>query len=306
VKILLALAWLVATCSSSDGADVAQILETWRARQAETTTLSLQWKNDVRIGGKVFQVEESLVFDEMRRLRTDTYQIGSGGRGDQHPVTSRKSINVFDAAVRTTFFEQGQAEFPSAHIIEGSTINVARFLFIAPVFLAVRPLDPNFTARPLDSMIDSGKRETFQGQNCILLNCGDNTLWVTDDPHALLVRCHNRSSLDLRPLSDMHLSYVREGTNWRLKQWKVIRFGINEQQIVDAREATVTNWTANKPIDEEVFRLTYPPGTFVSNTLLDESFITREGKPSRVIRKGEFTGDNYKQLRDSEPPPVPE
>lgn len=303
---------MVLAVRPANGIEPAAVWEVWMHRQRAVPALSVSWKTDIWIGGvsateslasETYTVEEGLVFDRQGRVRADVYSVGREGRGSDH-VISQRVISIFDGTKETEFFERTSGNFPAAFIRPGTTISVTGFRPLIPLFLAIRPLDPSFHNVPLKEIADSGSRADFQGRRCAVYHCGTDDVWVTDDEDALLVRLYRKSSRDGRVRSEMQITYTHDQPIWMIQEWTILGYGVDQTQIAETRTSRVIDYTIDPSESANTFALTYPPGTWVSNRITNERHITREGRPDRPVLKGEFTGANYEQLRDSEPPPA--
>ncbi|MEZ6060301.1 MAG: hypothetical protein R3C19_08075 [Planctomycetaceae bacterium] len=143
-------------------------------------------------------------------------------------------------------------------------------------------------------------------KRCLILTAGRRELWVTADEHYLPVRlAKKRQNSDFTSL-EARVSYTRDANQtWYPNRWMLLRYGGDGETILQSSEATVENVAINENLPDELFQITeFEDGTWISESINGERTvqIVRDGRPNRRVYEGEYTGDNYQYLYNSEPP----
>lgn len=309
--LVIALVLLLSAISSNraQASAVSEVLAAWQARQDAVESFTVRWSAEI---GKptsasswgIFNITGEVVVDPSGRILVDGSHVGDGWDIEAE-LKARRSIHLFDGASQVTFWPKNDKGFPSAFIKEGSTRAVTQDLRLLPVFLAFRPLDERFRSFAPESLTDTGNVAEFRGEPCHVFETGSHSLWITTDPRHLPMRYVRRSDDNGVLLTETQVTYTQHGTMWVPETSFTLRFGFDETDVLETRDARYTHFSMNESIPTSRFHVDFPPGTWVHNLITDESYILRAGRPNRPVLRGEYTGNNYEQLKNSDPPQPP-
>lgn len=317
------LAWPILGVARGHEAEVSTeaVVRAWESRQGRVKSFDLAWTGveyqriDKTIllltqgdnlpqsskkppADSTLPIKGRFVLDADGRSRMD--QAGQTWSLREGKFVDTSSITIFDGKIRKSFFPTSLRGFPSAHIGKGSVAEVGRHVLTLPVCLLYRPFDGALGEFKPGGLVLTDARGVVEGRSCLVLRHGDNVVWVDPERDYIPVRFfqYRRGavywSVEINYRTDDQLGWVLSG-------WKDTRLSV-KGTIDDAVTATVTKAAINTSISDDTFEVDYPDGTEVSNLLTDEWYILREGGHKRPILPGEFTGDNYQQLLQSDPP----
>jgi hypothetical protein len=288
---------------------VAEIADAWNAREKSVRAIHLKWSSTLYsylTPESTYSASGELALEAGAEREKFRYAVtsligesdGNGGRR----LKVQPSLYLFDGT-RSVLHFVDQPDYDKA-FIGGFGEGIGRDLQIVPLRLFYRPFDENMGEFPgaLSGEVE-GSAE-WDGEECVILSIGRRTIWVTSDKRMLPVRLISRKrEPDLR-FYEVRIAYETDDRGeWYPKGWSIVRFGVDGTTIIESREARVESCVINRNLDDGMFvNNGFPHGTWVRDHLSDTTYIVRDGRQRRAVLPGEFTGDNYEQLLNSEPP----
>jgi hypothetical protein len=170
-----------------------------------------------------------------------------------------------------------------------------------------RPFDSNPNALPGGLAGFQARTEELDGAKVVVIKKDRKSFWVTDDERALVVReLFTRGDTDI-PSIEIRVRYAKDPASgeWLPSGWDYKMFGTDGKFVVENRTAEVTEAYVHVPLPVDLFRLEkVPEGTYVNDQRDGKvvDYIHRSKQGPRYIPKGEYTGDNYQAIVNSEPP----
>ncbi len=92
-----------------------------------------------------------------------------------------------------------------------------------------------------------------------------------------------------------------EKNNWIPASWTNASY-YGADTLRSSTTMNVKEFQLGEPLSSELFEIPTPVGTWVRKYDTDETYILRNGGEKRKILPGEFNGENYEQLLNSESP----
>ncbi len=311
-----------ATTAPGGEATRQRIISAWNHRQEEITTFRFSWsglnfkaegtskgafvgrtKRD-RVPSPGVALDNRYVFvaDANGRLRSDAHTMVWSE--EQNEYVSQEVMIVFDGQHKRVFFAQGPDGYPLAFITGDTASELLGQADLLPIRLVYRPFG---TAQGLfnqSALAVTQKKGVVEGEPCVILrhtkDASEDEVWVA--PSKAFVPVRWVTSRRGRVSTQVDISYSEDADyGWVPTSWNVA--SLSPQGAVQSTwSATVTEYKLNTPIADSTFQIEYPVGTWVRNTVTDETYIVREEGDKRPIMRGEFTGDNYEELLHSDPP----
>ena len=291
-------------------AEIDDILAAWDARAESVSSVHVKWTSIVThfyFPDGPIRCPGEYAFDREGRYRFDLDNLSS----DVHDMTKvfiKNSKMVFDGRRSVVLFGRpGRPDNyrPAAFIGEADP-GVGNDFRIWPLVLLYQPLDKDSgVCQRSELRLEDG--EVVDGDTrCLILTAGLLELWVTADEHYLPVRCVQKQSNSDSPSLEARVSYLRDvNGSWYPGSWVLLRYGGDGETIIHSSDAIVESVAINENLSDELFQITeFEDGTWISESINGESTvqIVRDGLPNRRVYDGEFTGDNYEYLYNSEPP----
>lgn len=306
-----------ATVNISAGADRAapeaierEVLQVWRDRQAATPHLSFSWTS-------ADYDRYSMTMDEnatpqIREVNATTTEKGriAYGEGDQIrlDVTRADGYEVFevfaDDALTVFSPHEPALGYPLAGIGRGTVPTAWRYYPGTPMRLCFRPFLDTAGFDGLENAKCVARDVLYRGEMCDELTWGYHEVLVSTDDERLPLRYRCwRPPEQEKIFSETAIEYDRDTPHGSVPvRWEFTKFGIDGETVVKSSVVTLDQYELNEPPPRETFSISYPPGTWVDDRIDNLTYIVRDGKPNRMVLPGEFTGDNYEQLLNSEPP----
>ncbi|OAI57936.1 hypothetical protein AYO47_00140 [Planctomyces sp. SCGC AG-212-M04] len=310
----------VVLCNACYGQDAASVEKIWRTRQERIKDLHLKWTEQsthYTLPGETAEREaEFAISTEGRFLAVgDSYQdagrFGPGGppKGvDPKTIqTSRQTcVDAYDGVTLLKLFSpRPEAQHHALFISPG----VSGFRFRGMV---LNKRAAEWFCRPFtesDNALRGGlagfrsRPDELDEEKCLLLEDDKNSIWVTADDRALMLRTTSKKA-EGTPSHDIRVRYAQDklSNEWLPSGWDFTYYGIDGKFILETRTARVTKASVHVPLPVELFQVKIPDGTWVTETVDRKQtvYIHREKKGPRYILPGEFTGDNYEALLNSE------
>lgn len=311
------LLWICPAVLSADSGNLsegaANTVRVWSERQRNTTSFDIAWtatffdlysRRPHAPPEKIersYRGSERLAVDDAGNARLEGVNPPRDPKGDVgEPVISTSG------AMNSSFLPSGPSGYPFAEVSNVPSAAVNQMDRTIAIRLFYRALDGPMAVVEDHALVpNETPHTTFRGDHCLVLDSGRSTIWVTDDERRLPVRYFKRRMGSVHNLYDLTIDYREHDTQgWMPAGWNLVTLGIDGSTILRTMKAMVTHCTIKQPLTTEAFTIDLPPGTWVNNLVTGETRILREGQPDRIVLKGEFTGDNYEQLLNSEPPSV--
>jgi hypothetical protein len=242
-----------------------------------------------------------VVSDQSRRARLEyTSTSWSAEKGGYVP---QAVTDVFDGKARKLLIPSGWLDYPCASITGDIATQWAADVRFSPIGMVLRPLSMGFfdTAKlvitPNTALVDQ--------QPCLIVTHSqgqdlENRVWVDPARDYVPVRWYEvyrgttTVSIEIKYSSDPQYGWVP--TSWNYA------YLLPKGEVRESISCKVTHYEINKPISDDTFDIQFPPGTWVTDTINNETYIVREGGKRRPVVSGEFNGKNYEQLLHSNPP----
>lgn len=242
-----------------------------------------------------FQVEMEFALDNRGRVRV-LYR-GKNLSTKKRGYVDATELSVFDGTLRKTLLED--VSFPSFHIYKGTAGQVARDGRVLPLLLLYRPLDAALGDFRPPSLRVEDEMGTVAGRPCLILNDGEDKVWVDPEREFIPLRYRMSQRGRLRQSIEIRYNHSPE-KGWTPSDWTNEVFTgldiLHESVVLRVSAAEV-----NTALADELFDPKIPTGSWVSDFITKERYILRaDGK--RPISPGEFTGDNFEELLNSNPP----
>ena len=301
----------------------AQILRSWRQRQESTRELTFAWTSeDYHLYSPAeFQAQMTRAFrGEQRQEMRESDELSTSwgwiayGVGDQIRMdagstaegTSAISEADSDGAV-TVFFPHGSRGYQRASIMEHRRAGAHVSLYALPMRLIFRPFLENAGFDGIEKAQCTQTGLVSEGTRCDVLTWELFEVWVSADEQRLPVRYRRSARLTGALTTDITIVYNSDERDLPVPVgWKINIFGDDGETILQSHDVLLTEVDLVAPPAPETFKIEFPHGTFVRNRATDENYIVRDGMPNRIVREGEFTGDNYDQLLSSDMPITPQ
>lgn len=305
----------------SEGSELDSVIEAWDRREQEVHAFQFSWSgvqfqvkgadplvtvtdplaDKIPPADTSFDIQMSLAADRNGRVRLEYH--GSIWSKEQNGYVPKATVHVFDGKQRQTFFPHGGRPFPRV-FIEGDTLaDMVRDTRVGPVRMVYRPFDEAMGMFDRSSLALTNQVGDVDGRECLVLRHSSEvfqeSIWVDPSRAFVPVRYYLRYEGTIR--EQIEISYSPdEQYGWVPVSWNVAHLD-EEGGVRISWSGTVTEHSLNQPIADSVFRITYPPGTWVRNYITDERYILREGDDKRPILPGEYDGENYEELLHSDP-----
>lgn len=322
IALLLVLIAPTYSVGQDEAISLDSILKAWDGRAAKIRSFSCAWEGtryelvdksdqDVaaqKAGAKVMLPEHITYKFNMRFIADDRGRARFDYEGQEWSAKDSKLVpnrifDIFDGSDRVTFSPGGGAgavNFPNAHIRKASAADSARDRRTTPFRLAFRPLDRAMWVFDRKKLELTHERGVVDGQQCVMLRHNDWVVWVDPARQFIPLRLHeNRRGVMVRSLD---IGYTRhDQLGWAPRKFKDVWLG-DTGIVYSSIDAVVSDCSINRSIPDDTFKFDYPYGTWVRNYDTNERYLVRKDGERRPILPGEFTGTNYEELLNSDPP----
>lgn len=320
VCLIIATSKVEVAAQDGKSAIVDRVVKAWQARESRFQTWDISWtgtgfrsKFSVAIDAKrtnpkgipdiSFPYKVRLICAGADRIRSEYEgKNWSLKRGELVPF---KVINICDGKSGITYFPWNQ-KYKIAYIAACEAAEDANDIQTIPLFIFLRPFGQPF------GKIDPTKLELvttsaeINGTRCCLLKFRrtnqNDLIWVETSKDYLPIRYSwSRPKYGDVPDDIIDIEYAYDETNgWFPVSW-TNRWLTLKGAVYEKYTARVTDARINATIPEDMFKLEFPVGTWVENRITKESYILKAGGGKRIVLPGEFTGDNYEQLLNTDP-----
>ncbi len=304
-----------------DVGGLQEVIAAWNHRQDEIRTFHFSWSG-TQFAGKghadAAQLDMSaepippkdtsfditMVFAVDEKGRVLLQYDGNTWSSEKNQYVPKTTRDIFDGQLRKVFFPQGVKSFPNLHISNNTASDTARDLRAAAIRMVYRPFDTTMGVFDPSKLAITERKGVVENRQCLILSHTQDTqeemIWV--DP--------SRSFLPLRHTirrrgviaEQTEISYREDPSNgWVPALWNNALLD-KDGNTMKSWSGKVTQYQLNEPIPDSTFETDYPPGTYVQNYVTRENYILREGGGRRPILPGEYKGDNYEEILNSEPP----
>jgi len=323
--LLLVVQTTTGNCApSSARATLESIIQAWNQRQNSVRSFQLSWEGaEWRVAAVVpgrlrasagkdlstetvsYKSHTTIAVDEEGRTRIE--RVGAVWDPDVNRLVASRSFDVISGRTHRSFFPDGPTERPAgmglipSGWIDGNVVMSRKTLDLLPIRLVFRPFDEKIGVADRSKLLLTDRQGVVDGSVCTVIQQGDETFWV--DPNRSFVLVRNlcvRRGITARQV-DIQYSKGKV-TDWIPTSWTMMSFGGTDGKPVATTSAKVTECKLNSAIPEATFELDFPIGAWVRNSMTNERYIVRDAGKKRPIMPGEFTGSNFEQIRDSEPP----
>ncbi len=302
------------------------ILDTWRQRQEATRELSFTWTSEdyelysrreliagVKAAFGAGGAGNTQQIKESHEMSTSGGSVAYGQRDqvrfDFHSTVegSDDSSEILSDGELLIFFPKTDQGYPKAAFHRGLEPSGWRYTAALPMRLIFRPFLPTAGFDGIETAQCTGSGLVFEEARCFVLSWENHEVWVSADDARFPVRYRQSRPDSGKSYLDIAIDYdVRRRELPVPEGWRITKFGIDGETILESNSVTLTEYELVKPPPPETFTIDFPPGTWVGNTTTRENYIVRDGLPNRIVRPGEFTGDNYDELLNSDMPITPQ
>jgi hypothetical protein len=305
-----------------DTATLDEVQSKWINREQQTRTWDVAWENvefravsaqldpetlEVTTTPEtVFKDEGRFVLDQAGRIRFDAGSISWSK--EKNAFVPSQVQQVYDGQARTLFFPHGSNQFPNAHITGDSSEIMGRDIRILAFRLVYRTLDSSIGVFDNERPLRVNGKAVIDGKNCVIIEQSPS---VTSQLRTRVYADVHRDFLPLRyeshagkdPVQEVEILEWAENSEvgWVPTKWSVVRSFDGEGKAVWSDTARVTSFKFNLPIENDLFTIDFPVGTWVSNRLTNERYIVKEGGINRPILRGEYNGKNYDEILSTKP-----
>ena len=318
--------WGLSDCAgggeTEGNALLSTVIKEWRRREDSTTSFRFVWKAR-HFRGAGYQ---ALPQDGEKPARTGDTRISltmsqaeSGcqakfeterdfWRANEDRFARGSTISAFDGSRHRSLAIEGADSFPRGAVgglsnDDGSAI--VKNVWFLPLRLMYYPLHEGFGVLDPDRLVLASDSDVVDGRDCLVVSQSDSKgrvlkVWV--DPNREYVPI--KYSKVARGIARRHITidYVKDSeANWVPSSWKVDELDL-KGKIMESLAAEVVERQVNARFTVQDFQIEFPMGTYVRDYEADKTYILREGREACPVLRGEFTGDNYKQLLHSDPP----
>ncbi len=309
-------------CNFCHGQDAASVEKVWRERSERIKELHLKWTEQsthYTLPGETAEREGEFAISVEGRFLVvgDSYsgreRFGPGGprKGiDPKTVTTirQQCVNAYDGVTVVMLFGPKPEQEYHALFIDTGFKERPRLDMVAnqkAVQWFCRPFDQASNALGEGLSGFRSRPDQFDGEKCLVLEKDLTTIWVTDDERALLLRTVREREKGIVG-SDIRVRYAKDSASgeWLPSGWDYKSIGVDGKFLIESRRAKVTEASVHSPLPVDLFRVTIPEGTWVTEHVDGKGkvYIQRSEKGPRYVLPYEFTGDNYKALLNSESP----
>jgi len=286
------------------------IINAWKAREEKIETFDFRWWSkhfesadlENRGGDDAEFIRPCrLVGDAKGRLRFEAK--GREWDREANEYVNRMRIEVFDGVHSITFTQDRDLTYPDLtypqatirdkgiSMTSGVLPTVSFKLETVPVIIAFRATKIHHAYtnyQNLEFNEDTGLGTSGRGNHSKV-----DFDSAKDFMPTRLMMPFNRGQ------KQVEIDYARDETaGWVPHSWKYSFTNATGKQIA-SDEATVMQYSINKPVEENEFKLDYPDGT-VFNTVQQMYILRADGRRQRVV-PGTVSRETYQRLLDSEP-----
>jgi hypothetical protein len=253
----------------------------------------------------IFDLRVVFATDGRGRQRFEAY--GSQWSEEEERFVPHNQTTVFDGQRESTLYSPGLAGFPAVQM-DSRGDSLVRFQpQLTPWQLVYRPFDAGFGLLSAENIRLDPTTVIIDGKSCVTLrqpgngSRGPRTVYVDRSRDFLPVQYlqQSRNGVVIEQIT-VGYSTTPEGalipSSWDLT------LSTTKGRVMMSFSGKVTDCRINPELDESMFKLKIPPGTWVNDDVLKEKYIMREGGEKRPIVPGEFNGTNFDELLHSDPP----
>lgn len=308
------------TTRISRAADVLEeIGAAWTERQEQIQTFDVEWEqsltmaaNSVRIGpnDELFPPEDLTYVNTYRVVGKNGMLFHSHNGPDWQPhAGSFRDLDfqkAFDGhETRDLWQSEEYGEHPSGYIAGGTRIDAAGNYHIQGATLCFRPLISDFSGiGSLGEWSPTNRAGSIEGVDCLILERargpGVERLWLAEDGDYRVLR-HEMVARDL-VFSQLTIEYEeREDVGNVISSFKHLLLNPRSGKPRHSFTSEVRRLAINEPVEDEQFRIEFPPGTIV-NEGGERSIVTKAAE-LRPVAPGEIeAGATWEDLMRSDPP----
>jgi hypothetical protein len=319
--------WVQATCtlaeSNKPGVSIDDIVKAWEARTKKVSTLRFKWSDSYRLRrGQALmpdpngvtdpanpqnQVvpEQARTFEPFMSLVVDgdniRYELKDLTLSLKQKLVAQQTAWVWSSEEYRHLYEPGGVHYPRGHVSQTilATWHPGDDAYLVPLLMTYRPFHPTlgvFEHFRQRFRVVTGTH-VVNGRQCILLK--DNPRPLSDivvslflDPERDFVLM--RQTLDAKGVECGRiefLEYKQTDANWVLIRWK-------STQVTGSIDGShVSEFALNDPVDPKEFKLEFPAGTWVSETVSPTMYIVKEAGKRRIITRNELiSGKKYEDF----------
>jgi len=199
-------------------------------------------------------------------------------------------------------------QYPRGRVVKALNPDIT-MMALKPILMEFRLINPAVRAFQLTKFKVVDRNAVLDGHKCVLINDDDTgaanieSMWLDPARDYLVLRntiTNRRTSAESRRLD---ISYLDEPTvGWVPSGWSLIasrQRGVPFMSIT----AEVTEFTINDKIPAELFQLTFPPNTMVTDSDGDKHryYIIRSDGTQSAVAPEELASKTHEQLLASRP-----
>jgi hypothetical protein len=310
---------LLCQASGQESPSVDSIIRDWKQRQEHFQTLSFTWTAEMTwvkgslLGkpsssgtptpGQSHKITpaEDVTQNSHMTLKVKGGWIGYTRDGPQWTPAIEQFLPEryeysFDGSDSKDFFEKTEKEpvdHPVGYVNVEKKPDVTNYEFW-PILLHYRAIDPKvgrFSSAQW-TIVQTGVR--LRERDCALLkwtdaNVGEEMCWVDTARQSAILR-HIVKTNGYVIQTDIDYKAVPQ-QGWVPSSWKIQDLSADLRKIKLSSTATVTTAILNEPLNDEEFRLNFPPGTEVMDRPAKQTYLIEPNGTKRIITQEERLRD---------------
>lgn len=299
------------------------IVQAWKARSERVRSGRFEWKqtcfyargSNFSLSAQaepdppqdvVFEIPKVVFVFAGAKICYETEQIDLSSRlASKEPGSLYRS--TYDTVTSMQFLAQTGTGHPSGIVYGVNRYNDIENLVFRPLILTYRPAGSDSTQVDLKSVDIVSEAADVDGHACTYLTDAPSTsastlsrsFWLDKSQGYVLVRYASKSNG--RPYSQLDVSYSND-TRWGPipAEWNVTFF-LTDGTVANSVKATRTGYEINADLQEDTFRISFPPGAVVDDRRRDVRYLVQPSGQERIITSDEARrGASYEELMRTE------
>ena len=303
-------------------------LKAWRAREKATETLRIEWTETrtIKKGAETGRLPgfENEVFPSEDQTVTCNYLLTLKRdkvffRSLDFDIAKEKDTAIrriprefqsaYDGREPRTYFpiRQGAKGIPQGTIIAGDRFDEYNVTTVFPALINVRAANEKFLLSEMTRFRPLREPVEVRGASCRVLEVKGDT-WVrrylVNPAAAFRIERFEDLYLNGKTIYNIDFFYTNQQmANFSLIGWTTTFFR-GHSEFVENTRAVVDRYEVNSSIDDAIFTLKFPPGTYVNDQRSGREFIIRSDGQERTVlpRERRYSHD---ELMNSETGKVP-
>jgi outer membrane lipoprotein-sorting protein len=306
MKQVAVLLVIFAACSQAHAQSSQEVVEVMAMREASLKSIDIRWsgtsfasgerlarrsRSSTNLEDMTFPVRGVLLFERPMRMRLE-YSTSEWSRESDGLMEGTQVMVIADGTQRM-LLTGGLSQQNDMMLIRDAPSNPTNTMALLPINLAFWPLDPNLGLVALDKLEPSPRHSFIDNRSHLILVADDVEVWV--DPSRQYLPVRYRGFVEGALGFTVDIVYVESDSWWLPHSWKLNYFD-QKGTIENSEVCTVESVVVNPSFDAATFSLAPGRGVYVSDMQLGKDYMALGGDRKRIIRPGEFTGDNFEEL----------